>query len=541
MRVSALHVLLALGAAGCAAAPLGAGPTDRDAPSATAPRSTAAPGAVASIPAPTGATPSAVGSRMPAVAPAPASGVLWRSRHVTDVLLLKGATWGYDHGACELFGLDLATGAVTSPPVAIAPGQASRAECPTPLGDALLRRDSTEDVVVDALTQARRFSVPRAHLPYSGGGTSWEAVGGVAVVAVDAGAGGPPSSIQAFALADGRAHWSVPTPPGERPERGLTADRERVYVLLQPPGGGPGHVAALRLRDGSLAWQLDTYRQVFVGPAGVALDRDGVTLVDPATGTPRWRHAVRGNVVRAVVGEREIHLIEPASEDLVTLASSDGHELWRAKLPARTCGGMGRGPRLLLSRGHVFHVGCDSVVGLLSGFDAATGEKTLAYAVHPEPDVGVARGALELVFVGGGLAPAPNGIGYFFDPATTALDPATPLVPHTVTATGRLTHAAASGARRLSFAGLEVCSPTDCTRADAAGRFTLTTRARGRVPIWLRVGNWIHDHAAQLVPPPSFFSYACPARDNLSLRIDAESDGQAEWSPEIDVQPCPND
>ncbi|MCC6527473.1 MAG: hypothetical protein IT373_32800, partial [Polyangiaceae bacterium] len=205
MRVSALHVLVALGAAGCVAAPLVAGPTDRDAPSATAPRPTAAPGAVASTPAPTGATPSAAGSSTPAVASAPASGVLWRSRHVTDVLSLKGATWGYDHGACELFGLDLATGAVTSPPVAIAPRQASRAECPTPLGDALLRRDATEDVVVDALTQARRFSVPRVHRPYSGGGTSWEAAGGVAVVAVDAGAGGPPSSIQAFALADGRA------------------------------------------------------------------------------------------------------------------------------------------------------------------------------------------------------------------------------------------------------------------------------------------------------------------------------------------------
>jgi len=206
------------------------------------------------------------------------------------------------------------------------------------------------------------------------------------------------------------------------------------------------------------------------------------------------------------------------------LAAKNGHELWRASLPFAPYPTPRDPHALFASRARVFCLGKagDHAV-LLSGFDATTGQPTLAYSLPPWSHVALRDEGSGLLWA----SSWPSG--------TVAFDSSASLRPRSVSVSGSVVHRPGSVALGRSLGGIAVCSLDECVQTDRQGAFVLRAEARGQMPVWVDPGQWLD--AQHGLPQPPRGMFICAKVEPLT--VDVEARASARWDPALLVTYCP--
>jgi hypothetical protein len=450
---------------------------------------------------------------------------VWKGPFFTGVARLSSGAVALDTAACAIVPIDLATGRQRATPVSIPTVRPW--ECHAALlGDALLLQGPQEDALVDPLTRRPRLRLVR---PLPEVQFAWFVSGSVGVAVEHYTARMrplPPSMVHAFDLATGESRWKTAVPV-DAITVGGTTDAERVYVALKPASGlGPARILALRLADGARLWETDGDRATPAhhGGPGLLTWRGGaIVSLDAATGAEQWRWPLAQRpIIGMILGEVAAHFEvgDIARVELVTLARADGRELWRTALRMPSYDAVS----LTLAGGRVFHHSfLSDAAGLLSGFDAISGEPTLVAALPGHATVFRVPGEQDLLIA----ASWPLG--------TMAFGPVTGAASRALVASGVISHAPRSKGAMLPFSSMQVCAAGVCATPDANGHYRLEIHAQGAITVELRLDTFVWEANTRLPRSPPMTEY-CARVDPLLL--DAITARDVTWSPAVDLKIC---
>jgi outer membrane protein assembly factor BamB len=334
-----------------------------------------------------------------------------------------------------------------------------------------------------------------------------------------------PLRARGFRLATGARTWdAVVASTGH--DALLAGNCEGTFLVDVTAGlGHPGTLVAFDAATGIERWRRDGVIDVRPGEiqAGCSDGRvmatvgHDVRLLDLHTGRDLWSHSLgAAYVLGATLADDAVFVLTGNKGELVALAASDGHELWRTR---------SIGPRynievLAASRQRVFWPDRQT----LRVFDRATGAPLWTFTLLYGPgEVRLLRDRGMLLLFG----------GFGFDPDRD-------LPPRTVTLSGRVTIAPEISAE-ISPAGIEIVVGDARTVTDAQGRFTLAARGRGSMKLNAVLTYRSPSRATgPPIPVPPTAVTDCIAWEHDHPEVDFERDPPAlAVTSVLTRQPCP--
>ncbi len=444
----------------------------------------------------------------------PADGPRWIGTHFRDLAFIRGKAVVFDDLRCQAFEIDLATSTRLSDPFVTTRQTGPGVNCPDGLvGDVLLVREAKRDRVLEPLSHVQLIELS----PPDDIQNLW-ANTGTLVVAVEffrTRTRKSPPAVRAFDRATGRLNWTTSIPEEYDVGDTLTFDNTNLYVKVSSWRNHSTLLRAIRLKDGSTAWQSGpSSLHPSVGAAGVVVAFSNViSLLEPLTGAVRWKLTLPTYAEDAIVNGDKVHILlgDRKTPTLITLAASDGHELWRRTLPLAPYTTPRNPSALVAVAGRVFGLGTLNDSGsLLSGFDATTGQPTLAYWLASNHDIGLHDGNPALLWG-----------QHVSDFKTVLFDPMLTLPPRTWEVKGTLKHDKRSLFVGQLLEGIQVCSPEGCVRTNRHGQFQIGGKSRGELPLWVTPKDWVDSHRS-VAPPPRRFYTSCDV-EPMHLNLEEET------------------